>query len=79
MSVSIRRNVGESEVSAALPSPPPELARLQWESDRMRTLATRPNHRSVTYAEWAAFAVDMRERLAVHGIEASADAPAAEN
>merc|ERR1740122_113634 len=52
---------------------PQELWQLQWESDRIRERATRPG-RSVTFAEWAAFAEDMRERLARSGIAATADA-----
>jgi len=67
------RAAGDDEEALQPIESPQELWQLQWESDRIRERATRPG-RSVTFAEWAAFAEDMRERLARSGIAATADA-----
>lgn len=55
-----------------VPDHPPDLVQLQWESDRMRTQATRPGQ-GVTYTQWAAFAEHMKERFASLGIVATID------
>jgi len=67
----------ESSTEDLVPPKPPEatqteLAHLQWESDRMRSQATRMGQ-GVTYAEWADFAEHMKERLGRLGIVATVD------
>merc|ERR1712224_257046 len=75
MSVSVRRpqaasssadDSNEEIETVSVPEHPPELVQLQWESDRIRALATRPGQ-GVTYAQWSAFAEDMKEKFAALG------------
>ncbi|CAE8627485.1 unnamed protein product [Polarella glacialis] len=68
MSVSVYQPLAEGR-RQELPSPPPELLKLNQASDRMRVQA-QASSRSVTYEEWADFAQEMSTRLAELGIQA---------
>lgn len=54
------------------PEPPEELVQMQWESDRIRSKATRAGH-GVSFQEWAAYAEQVKQRLDKYGIEATID------
>jgi len=81
MSVSVRRpqaasssadDSNEEIETVSVPEHPADLVQLQWESDRIRALATRPGQ-GVTYAQWSEFAEQMKEKFATFGIEATVD------
>jgi len=65
----------ESATNADLPL---EVRHLQWEADRMRTLAGDPRRGSVSFEDWAAFSMWMRSRLFAIGIQADAQVDAEE-
>lgn len=72
MSISKRRpSSGLATRSMWFQEPPPSLLVLHREADRMRVRASKDAGGSVTFAEWAAFADMMRERLAKEGIVAT--------
>eukprot|EP00929_Paragymnodinium_shiwhaense_P072532 TRINITY_DN36819_c0_g1_i1.p1 TRINITY_DN36819_c0_g1~~TRINITY_DN36819_c0_g1_i1.p1 ORF type:complete len:383 (-),score=79.46 TRINITY_DN36819_c0_g1_i1:424-1572(-) len=48
------------------------LTQLQWEADRVRAQAMRKGH-GVTYPEWAAFAEQMKQKMAPLGIKSTKD------
>ena len=68
MSVSVRRDNRE----VVVPEHPPGLVQLQWESDRIRSLATRAVQ-GVTYGQWSDFADHMKEEFCKFGIAATVD------
>lgn len=76
MSVSVRKTMptaaGGVPQPVTTPEAPPEIAMLQWESDRMRGQATKAKQ-GVTFGEWAEFAEQMKQRMAKLGIEATMD------
>jgi len=74
MSISVRRaEARDPPCVGEEPTPPEDLAQLQWEADRIRARATRAGQ-GVSYAEWAAYSRNMKERLATHCIAATVDA-----
>eukprot|EP00427_Karlodinium_veneficum_P017201 CAMPEP_0169125178 /NCGR_PEP_ID=MMETSP1015-20121227/34736_1 /TAXON_ID=342587 /ORGANISM="Karlodinium micrum, Strain CCMP2283" /LENGTH=363 /DNA_ID=CAMNT_0009188677 /DNA_START=211 /DNA_END=1300 /DNA_ORIENTATION=- len=66
MSVSVRR---QSE-AVVVPAHPPALVQMQWDSDRIRALATQPGE-GVTHEKWSAYAERMKARFAALGIHAT--------
>ena len=67
MSVSGRRDNRE----VVVPEHPPGLVQLQWESDRIRSLAMQVGQ--VTFGQWSDFADHMKEKLCKFGIAATVD------
>mmetsp|Transcript_6268 Transcript_6268/g.23583 ORF Transcript_6268/g.23583 Transcript_6268/m.23583 type:complete len:484 (+) Transcript_6268:292-1743(+) len=68
MSLSVRRgHPDDGDAGRALPPPPPELRRLEWEADRIRGRAER-SPGGVGFAQWAAFVARMREALMKLGL-----------
>ena len=68
MSISVRWDNRE----VVVPEHPPGLVQLQWESDRIRSLATRAVQ-GVAYGQWSDFADHMKEKLCKFGIAATVD------
>ena len=67
MSVSVRRDNRE----VVVPEHPPGLVQLQWESDRIRSLAMQAGQ--VKYGQWSDFADHMKEEFCKFGIAATVD------